>query len=796
MKIKCSHCQLEFDKSAMIEKDGKYFCCKGCLGVYSLLQSEHLDSFYDRLKDTKLQPKEELDSSSKFDSESFRERYVEELDNGYSRVSLVIEGIHCSACVWLNEKIIHRTAGVVEADINFTNHKAKIVYDSSVIKLSEIVDRIRSIGYNAYAYDPRLQESKVNKLREDFYVRVAFALFATMNIMWIAVAQYAGFFTGMKLDIKYILDMAEFILATPTLFFSGWIFFKGAYFGLKNRVVNMDFLVSFGATLIYLYSIYAMFSSKHTYFEATTMIITFILVGKYLENMGKKIAVDRLDTLNSSLPTEVMVIEGEERVAKSVDEVKVGDIIEVQAGDKIVVDGVIVYGEASFDTSSLTGESLPEYKVVDDKILSSSVNLDGVIRYKAEHNFKNSTLNSIVTLLEDSLSKKPKIEELANEISKYFSIAVLVVASLTFLGWILYADSSFEKALVISVSVVIIACPCALALATPLATLIGVSLANSHQILFKEASFLETMAKVDLLAIDKTGTLTEGKPAVTRYVKHQMFNKDILYSLLLNSKHPISKGVLEYLKEQFESCQEVELSGLKEISARGIKANYKGFDVLGGSYQFLQENSIELDVDIDFSKSLFLLAIDGRLVALFELEDRLKPHSRELVEKLESMAIEVVMLTGDNEKVASDIASKASIKEFRAKLLPQEKAKFIKDEQERGKIVAMVGDGINDSLAISSANVGITLQSASEISIDVSDVIILNNSLKSLKNSFVISRRVFSFIKQNLSISLIYNLITIPLAIAGVVIPLIAALSMSVSSLLVVANSLRIKSFK
>jgi len=296
--VACDHCHLTFDASVMIvEREGdttRYFCCKGCQGIYHLLREEGLDTFYDKLGDTQLQPPREAhEDTRKFDLDGFRDKYVLEREDGLNEIYLIVEGIHCSACVWLNEKVLHQTPGVMEATINYSTHKAHVVWDPDMVKLSAIIEKIRSIGYNAYPYDPRLQEEHANRARREYYARLLVGIFATMNIMWIAIAQYAGYFTGMDIGHKNILNIAEFLLATPTLFYSGWIFFRGAWYGLKNRFINMDLLVSAGALLAYLYSIYAMVTLEgEVYFDSVTMIITFVLVGKYLEVLSKKQAAE------------------------------------------------------------------------------------------------------------------------------------------------------------------------------------------------------------------------------------------------------------------------------------------------------------------------------------------------------------------------------------------------------------------------------------------------------------------------------------------------------------------------
>ncbi|NOZ91014.1 MAG: heavy metal translocating P-type ATPase [Epsilonproteobacteria bacterium] len=795
--VKCTHCQLEFDESVMItEKDNPdvYFCCNGCQGVYHLLKDDGLDSFYEKIGNNTIAPPiaSSKQDSSNFDMESFKQRYIKKTRDGFSQVDLVIEGIHCAACVWLNEKILDDTDGVVEANINFTNNKAKIVWDEDTIKLSQIIDKIRSIGYNAYPYDRSQEDIKATAKKRDYFIRMAVAIFASMNIMMIDVAKYAGFFMGMKPETLHLVHIAEFIFATPVLFYSGWIFFRGAYYGLKNRIINMDLLVSSGATLTYIYSIYVLLGGVgHSYFDSVAMIITFVLVGKYLEVIGKKSAVDVMDKIKSQVPLEATIVEDGVKKVVSLDKIEVGDIIEVKVGEKATVDGELIVDEATFDESSMTGESLPVEKYRGDKIYSGTINAGGVIRYKATKNYANSTLNGVVSLLEDALNSKPKIEEKANEISKYFSITILTLALLSFLGWYLY-NGDFENALIIGISVIVIACPCALALATPIASLIGVSWAANKGILFKEAKFIETFAEADSVVLDKTGTVTNGKLSV-KNVRGSIDEDSLplLYSLVDSSTHPVSKAIKKYLLDNYEKPNYIELENIKQVHAKGLEATYQGKRLLGGNIQLLKDNGIVVDIDTEYT--IYTFAIDDKLIVSFELEDALKSHSRELIEYFKSIGVEPIMATGDHERVAKRVAKEVGIDSYKSQMSPIDKAKFVESLRDSGKIVVMVGDGINDALALSKADVSIAMGGGADVALAMSDVVILNNSLLGIKDSFRISRRTYKFIKQNLLISLIYNIITIPIAIAGYVIPLVAALSMSLSSLLVVGNSMRIK---
>ena len=806
IKIECNHCHLSFDEKIMIKENDLNFCCGGCQSVYHILKSENLDSFYEKLgnKTIKAPLQVSNDDLSKFDSENFLNSYTTITKDGFVQIDLILEGIHCAACVWLNEKVLYDTKGVIEANINFTTNKARVVFNSDILKLSDIIKKIRSVGYNAYAYDSSIADKEASKAKQDYFVRIMVAVVCTMNIMMLSVAKYTGFFTGMSIEVKNMIHLAEFILATPVLFFSGFVFYKGAYFGLKNRIVNMDLLVSSGATMTYVYSLFVLFGAKgESYFDSVAMIITFVLIGKYLEVIGKKSAIDTLDKIKSTLPLEAIVVKDGKKETKALNLVQVGDLIELKIGEKVPVDGKIISGNASFDESSLTGESIPVYKKTGDNIFSGTLILDSTILFEVVKDFKNSTFSSIVTLLEDSLNSKPKIQTLANKISRRFSLIILSIAFITFLVWYYFGldlgfyfegVNQFERSFITAISVVVIACPCALALATPMASLVGISELAKKSLLFKEAKFIETIANATTVVFDKTGTLTKGELEVS-FV--EFFNKDersinLLYSLLDSSNHPVSIAVKRYIKENFE-VSNVSLEDIKNIEAKGLSARYEKIEILGGNEALLKEFDVKINIHLNSKFTQYLFCIDKKIVANFELKDELKDDAKELIEYLKEQNIESIMLTGDNNFVASSIAKELEISNYKANLTPKDKADFIKDLKNSGKTVVMVGDGVNDSVALASSDVAIAMGNSADVSMMVSDVVMLNSKLKSLKDAFIISKKTYKHIKQNLAFSLIYNTITIPIAAAGFIIPLFAALSMSLSSLVVVLNSLRIK---
>lgn len=859
IKAHCSHCQLEYEVSELKEvkvdsgdsQEGLkslYFCCNGCESVYFLLQEAHLQSFYDKLTSPIAPPIYNQENDLlRFDTQGFAQKYIHSYKPQKSRVSslqlpldsekelsevrLVISGIHCVACIWLNEKLLLQQDGIESVSINYTNNKATIIWDRDKLALSQIIALIRSIGYDAYPYDSKLQEhTDVAQMRE-YYARVIVALFCTMNIMWVAVAQYSGYFLGIDEDSKDILNIASFVLCTPALFYSGWVFYRSSYFGLKQGFIGMDLLVAVGSTLTYVYSIYAALTrSGETYFESVSMIITFVLIGKFLEVRARKNAGDNLDRLSNLLPTSVELCKDGDMSKTchiSPEEVRVGDVLLARAGEKIAVDGILLSQNAVFDTQVMSGEMLPLESKKGEEIFSGYVNLNHQILYQATREFSQSMMSSIVEIVSASLSHRPQIQNLANSLSQYFSRTILSIAIVCFLGWYFLGEIGVERSLMIAISVIIIACPCALALATPIASVVGIGQAYSHNILFRQAKFLENLAKASVVVFDKTGTLTQGTPKVQANLLNGTYDKSELLSFVSLSKHPVALGVAEYLQDVDSQTEildsvpiedsenslkaSVVLENFTQHHAQGITASVKGdFQkivesgadrmLVGGSLEFLSSlgfsvPEINLGDGMVFAYGVKSSCGECEILEIFEVYDKPKPHARELIESLHARGISTILLSGDREPSVRRVANELGVEQALSSLSPLQKAQWIesyKDDKPQSMIV-MVGDGINDAPALSRSDVAISMGAGSDIAILSSDVIILDDRLETLDKAFEISYRTFQGIKQNIMLSIGYNILSVPLAIAGLVIPLVAALFMSVSSLIVVLNSLRLR---
>lgn len=817
----CSHCQLPYEESQLfkrIDDNGQelYFCCNGCESVYLLLESCELTSFYDKLNMSITPPNLTQQSDvAHFDTQGFYDKYIHSITKGNKQlcqVHLILSGIHCAACIWLNEKILSQTQGIYDVAINYTNNKATITWDNAILPLSKIICLIRSIGYDAYVYDSRIQENADKAQMKDYYIRVIVALFCTMNIMWVAIAQYSGYFLGIQADAKDILNLASFVLCTPTLFYSGWIFYRSSYYGLKNGFIGMDLLVSVGSSLTYLYSIYAAITrSGETYFESVSMIITFVLVGKFLEVRARKNAGDSLDSLQNLLPTSVEVSNGETYEQRSLESVKVGDKILVRAGDKIAIDGILESEYALFDTKAISGESLPLESKKGEAVLSGYINLHHQIFYTATKAFSQSLMSHIIELVSSSLSHRPQIQNLANALSQYFSRVILSLAALCFVFWYFLADVGAEKSLMIAISVIIIACPCALALATPIASVVGIGEAYKHNVLFKQAKFLESLAKADMVVFDKTGTLTIGKPKVQHCHIQGDYDKLLLREFVRSSKHPVASGIAEFLADSvdeagiqknmwnLESFQQFDAQG---ITAHSLSQSGEGIKLVGGNLAFLEKQGFVIP-PLNISQGmLFAYGIidngEKKLCEVFELYDELKPYAKTLIESLHKSGIESALLSGDRQESVNLISNQLHIRQAKHALSPLQKAEWISTYKQTHKdsVLVMIGDGINDAPALNQSDIAISMGAGSDIAILSSDIVILDDKLSTLHNAFAIAQGTYKSIKQNIALSIGYNALSVPLALAGLVIPLFAALSMSLSSIIVVLNSLRLRNFK
>ncbi|MBH0259873.1 heavy metal translocating P-type ATPase [Helicobacter pylori] len=786
--MKCSHCQLEFKESDLfketINHKELHFCCAGCARVYALLLDLNLESFYDKLNDSTLAPVTPQDSMSALELE----QALEENNKGDFILNLLLEKTHCNACLWLNQKVLERLKGVKKVSVNFTTHHLQIVFDKS-LNPKEIIQKIESLGYGAKIYNAQNYTLKAQKEQRSYLLTLSVGFFATMNLMFIAIAKYASYgnasygaasySSGMDKLMQRNLDLVSLFLSLLVLVVVGRFFIKGAFYGLKNGVLGMDLSVSFGALSAFVYSLYAMLVSQETYFEASSTILTLVFGSKFLELKARLFANEKCLALESHEIHSVIIVENGKQIEKHPKDVAIGSVVWVPSGAKIALDGVLL-NNASVDASLISGEFKPLELGVNDPILGGYVNVGVPFSYQVGATFQNSRLSSLLETLKKSFLEKPLIESSANQIADIFSKAVLFLAFVSFLLWQFGLGGDFEKALMVCISVLVISCPCAFALATPIALVIGVF--KNPLIVFKEALFLETLAKVKKIFIDKTGTLTQKEVLLKEKIIHEEFDGRLLKSLLKTREHLAHSAILKTL-----NGDEVDLEKI-EFFAHGLKASYQNETLLVGSLKFLKSMGVDLKVK-ESANIMVGFAKNKTLCALFILEERLKANAKEVIQALQNKGLELEILSGDNESSVKECAKKLGISKYHAHLTPEDKAQIISSYQ---GVCAMVGDGNNDALALKKASVSLGFEK-SALSKSACDILLLEEDLSLLEKAFHNAQKVYQVVLQNIVLSLIYNAILIPVAMLGYINPLIASLSMSGSSLLVVLNSLRLK---
>lgn len=817
----CEHCLLPVTEQEAIydafPTGQKIFCCHACRAIYILITEEGLQNFYKKrdwksfgIPDVLREPIEQEPSLPVVESESLIP-FIRG-DGTIKQADLVIDGIRCSSCIWLNEKILERTTGIISARINFATHRALIKWDSSQITLNRIISRITSIGYRARPYTPASQEAFMHKQNRDLLIRLGTASFFSMQLMMVSFGLYAGFFQGIEPVAKRVLELAAFLLCTPVLFYSGWPFLNGAYRGLRNLTLNMDLLISLGALSAYFLSIHHLLKSGEVYFDTAAMIITLVLLGRFLENSAKHKASQALSRLLSLQPQEARIIRGDDRILVSIMDVQRGDRLEVRPGEKIPLDGIVHNGTSEVDESLVTGESKPVEKLPGMDVIGGSMNALGTITFEVTRIGKETILSQIARLVENAQASMAPIQRLADRISRYFIPFVIVTALATFVFWT--QRSSGAMPILHAVAVLVIACPCALGLATPVAVLTGTGKAARGGILIKGGDILERLHKVDTVVLDKTGTITTGKMRVVQVrsvecglrnnnSKLQTQNSELVLQYAASaeqgSEHLMGQAIVDYAQEQ--GIELLNADSFKAFPGQGIIATIHGASIRVGKQVFLEEEGVHIKSEImadagrleHEGKTVVWVSRDKVVLGIIALMDTPKMDAQHAIERLKSMKIDIIMITGDNQTTANAIAVKTGIHNVSAGVLPAGKSEEILRLRAAGKVVAMVGDGINDAPALAVADAGMAMAAGSDIAMESADVVLMRSDLSSVVQALVVSRKTFRIIKQNLFWAFFYNVAAMPLAMAGVLSPIEAAAAMAMSSVTVVMNSLRLR---
>ncbi len=723
----------------------------------------------------------------------------------------------CAACAISVESMLKSVTGVADAGVNFANQTAWVQYDDTRVTPEMLQAAIRSIGYDL-VIDKENQDQVKEEARYRHYKEVK------QRTLWSSILSIPIVIIGMFfMNIPYA-NWIMMTLATPVVFFLGRSFFVNAWKQASHKKANMDTLVALSTGIAWLFSafntIYPEFwhsrgLQAHVYFEAAVVVIAFVSLGKLLEEKAKSNTTSAIKKLIGLQPKTVMRVDPSGNIQEiPISEVRVQDLLLVKPGEKIPVDGSVSDGSSYVDESMITGEPIPVAKKVGNTVFAGTINQKGSFQFSAEKVGTDTLLAQIIKMVQEAQGSKAPVQKLVDKIAGIFVPAVIGIALLTFLSWMMFGgDNAFTHALLTSVTVLVIACPCALGLATPTAIMVGVGKGAENNILIKDAESLELAHKINAIILDKTGTITEGKPVVTDILWNTGYEQDlqqsILYSMEQQSEHPLAEAVVSHLKSA--GVKPVELQGFESLTGLGIKGKQEGQNYFVGNRKLMDENNIAISSEWaskavalqEEAKTVIYFAAGNRLQAVVAIADKVKETSKVAIALLQLDGIEVYMLTGDNQHTAAAVARKVGIKTYKAEVLPAEKAIFVQELQQRGKVVAMVGDGINDSQALAQADVSIAMGKGSDIAMDVAKMTLITSDLNSIPKALKLSRKTVRTIKQNLFWAFIYNVIGIPIA-AGVLFPIngfllnpmIAGAFMALSSMSVVSNSLRLKTLK
>ncbi|MDD4549463.1 MAG: heavy metal translocating P-type ATPase [Syntrophomonadaceae bacterium] len=733
---------------------------------------------------------------------------------GYSvpveKIQLEIEGMSCAACVGRVEKNLLKKPGVKETSVNLATGTAAVSYWEGQVSPGDLVETIVKTGYNARLLDNRSHEvlaGEKSEMQQRRYWLVFAAIFTLPFVIMML-----GAVTGIKLPGWLHAPLTQVILATPVQFLAGAAFYRGAYHALRNGSANMDVLVALGTSVAYFYSLGALFllPGSHLFFEVSAMLITFILLGKYLESIAKGRTSEAIKKLMGLQPRTARVMQGGNEIEIPVVEVVPKDIVVVHPGERIPTDGKVVEGYSAVDESMLTGESLPVDKNAGDEVTGATVNGFGVLKIEVTRVGEESVLAQIIRVVQEAQGSKAPIQRLADQVASYFVPVVITIAVAAFIYWFWWGDSgNLPRALLNTTAVLVIACPCAMGLATPTSIMVGTGRGAELGILIRGGEHLEKTHKINTIVFDKTGTITRGEPKLTKLLisdKYKNREREIVTLLAgaeKNSEHPVARAIIQGIMQRTPDLQTLQPEDFRAVPGKGITCRINSKVILVGSRRFLQDNKVETDSMnqvIDemetAGETTVLMAVDGRLAAVAGVADTVKENSQAAIQELKNLGLEVWMISGDNLSTAKAIAAEVGIDNVLAEVLPEDKANEIERLKAAGKVVAMVGDGINDAPALATADIGIAMGTGTDIAMEAADITLIHGDLGKIATTLKLSKVTIRNIKQNLFWAFIYNIIGIPVAVAGLLNPVVAGAAMAFSSVSVVTNALRLKRIK
>ncbi|ANE45455.1 ATPase P [Paenibacillus swuensis] len=732
------------------------------------------------------------------------------------QTTLQITGMTCAACATRIEKGLNKTPGVHKATVNLALETATVEYSEAEVNVEGMILKVDKLGYGAKLKENQ-SDQDATKLQEisSHKRKLLISAVLSLPLLWAMVSHFS--FTSWIYLPEFLMNpWVQLALATPVQFGVGLPFYISAYKALRNRSANMDVLVALGTSAAYFYSLYLTLDwagsgeghhMPSLYYETSAILITLIILGKYFESLAKGRTSGAIKKLMSLGAKNALILRDGQELHVPIEDVIVGDVVIVKPGEKIPVDGEVIDGASTVDESMLTGESLPVDKKAGDRVIGATVNKNGRLRIKAVQVGSKTALAQIIKVVEDAQGSKAPIQRVADRISGIFVPIVVGIAVVTFLVWYFAVEPGvFASALEKAIAVLVIACPCALGLATPTSIMAGSGRAAEFGILFKGGEHLESLHQVQTVVLDKTGTITKGKPELTDVIVHQA-DLDETYMLQLvaaaekSSEHPLAEAIVEGV--QARGIEIGAATDFEAVPGYGIKATVEGKEVLVGTRRLLEQNKVMFAEAVKKAEQLELsgktamfIAIDGQFAGLVAVADTIKETSREAVRRLREMNIDVIMMTGDNQRTAEAIAKQAGIQRVLAEVLPEGKANEVRKLQEAGRKVAMVGDGINDAPALATSDIGIAIGTGTDIAIEAADVTLMRGDLNSIPEAIMMSRRTMANIKQNLFWALAYNMLGIPIAAAGFLAPWVAGAAMALSSVSVVLNALRLQRVK
>ncbi len=799
MSTVCYHCGLPVPKgssySVEINHVEQPMCCIGCQAVAQAIVDNGLTDFYNHRTTNSTKPADLIPQELfAYDNEALQQSFVQIQEGSIREASLILEGIVCAACVWLNEKHVKSLQGVIDFRVNYSTHRASLKWDNDQIKLSEVLQAIVDIGYNAHPFDPGRMETIQKKEKSAALRRIAVAGVGMMQVMMPAIAIYIGDSSDMTDSMRQFLRWVSLLITTPVVFYSSRVFFTSAWRDLKRGIFGMDVPVSLAIGSAYIASVWATLTNTgEVYFDSVVMFTFFLLLGRFLEMGARHKAGQVADELVRLLPqTATRINPDNTQTVIAANELALEDTVLIKPGETIPADGLIIEGNSSVNESLLTGESLPLNKHIDDEVIGGTLNVESPLTIRVKKLGDSTLLSSIIRLLDRAQSEKPDLAKFADKSAGWFVILLLLIATAVFIFW-WYKDPS--QAFWIALSVLVITCPCALSLATPAALTATTGNLTSKGVLTTRGHALETLAKVTHVVFDKTGTLTRGMHKLSCTEITGTLSEaeclDIVAGLEAASEHPLSKA-LSAASETPEN-----LVQLRSESGKGVegKLNNKKYRVGSSDYvaEIIGDKLPRSKMTTDSHLSAVYFGRQSEWLAVLFLEDEIRAESKNAIKLMKALGLKVSLLSGDSINAVKSVAETLGIENYQPRLLPADKLNALQKMQSRGHVVAMIGDGVNDAPVLAAANVSIAMGKGSQLAQASADMILLNENLNQLPFAFDLARRMQAVIRQNFSWAIVYNLVAIPIAAMGFITPWMAAIGMSLSSILVVLNALRLK---